>query len=354
MRCLLNIWGVMLFLRLTWVVGQGGLVQGLLCILSCNIVTFITAISMSAVATNGQIKAGGIYYMISRSLGPEFGGAIGIMFTLANSIAVSMYIIGFCDSLLDMLDLYIENFTGITGSAGYDNPDERLNDIRIIGCITLVCVLILAVVGMDWVTRVQMLLLVLLIVSQFDFIIGTFLVEESEKKYGFTGYSTETLTQNAKSDYHNNLNPSEEMGFFTLFGVFFPAVTGIVAGANLSGDLKDPAVAIPKGTLLAIFVTFLTYIGYGFMVGGSAISQASGNETEYWATINGNLTEGMMAYNNCSIEARKALGLELCEYGTSNDQQMMSKMSYTGYLIFAGCFAATLSSAIASLVGAPR
>ena len=94
MRCLLNIWGVMLFLRLTWVVGQGGLIEGLLVICLCNIVTMITAISMSAVSTNGQIKGGGIYYMISRSLGPEFGGAIGIMFTLANSIAVSLYIIG--------------------------------------------------------------------------------------------------------------------------------------------------------------------------------------------------------------------------------------------------------------------
>ena len=61
-----------------------------------------------------------------------------------------------------------------------------------------------------------------------------------------------------------------------------------------------------------------------------------------------------MAYDNCSRDAREALDLPLCEFGTSNDQQMMAKMSYTGYLIFAGCFAATLSSAIASLVGAPR
>ena len=84
----------------------------------------------------------------------------------------------------------------------------------------------------------------------------------------------------------------EDLGFFVLFGVFFPAVTGIVAGANLSGDLKDPSSAIPKGTILAIFITFLTYIGYGILVGCSALPQASGNETEYWATINGNLTEG--------------------------------------------------------------
>ena len=149
MRCLLNIWGVMLFLRLTWVVGQAGIVQGILVITLANVVTVITTISMSAVSTNGQIKGGGIYYMISRSLGPEFGGAIGIMFTIANSIAVSMYIIGFCDSLIDMLHEYIHGFTGIIST-------DRNNDIRLIGCVVLVLILGLAIVGMDWVTRVSL------------------------------------------------------------------------------------------------------------------------------------------------------------------------------------------------------
>ena len=70
-KCLLNIWGVMLFLRLTWVVGQAGLIEGLCIITLANVVTFITAISMSAVSTNGKIKGGGIYYMLSRSLGKQ-------------------------------------------------------------------------------------------------------------------------------------------------------------------------------------------------------------------------------------------------------------------------------------------
>merc|ERR1719369_1354109 len=110
----------MLFLRLTWVMGQCGIVQGLLVMTLCNVVTTITAISMSAVTTNGKIKGGGVYYMISRALGPEFGGAIGLMFTLANSIAVSMYIIGFAESLLDMLDEYTPDWTGIVpGMEGF-------------------------------------------------------------------------------------------------------------------------------------------------------------------------------------------------------------------------------------------
>ena len=93
-KCLLNIWGVMLFLRLSWVVGQAGAIEALSIITLANLVTLITAISMSAVSTNGKIKGGGIYYMLSRSLGPEFGGAIGLMITLANAIAVAMYVIG--------------------------------------------------------------------------------------------------------------------------------------------------------------------------------------------------------------------------------------------------------------------
>merc|ERR1719330_276679 len=113
MPCLLNIWGVMLFLRLTWVIGQAGIVQGLLLMTVANVVTFLTALSMSAVCTNGQIKGGGVYYMISRSLGPEFGGAIGLMFTFANSIAVSVYIIGFVSSLRDLLTDVVPDFNGV-------------------------------------------------------------------------------------------------------------------------------------------------------------------------------------------------------------------------------------------------
>ena len=211
--------------------------------------------------------------------------------------------------------------------------------MRLIGSITLIIVLLIAIVGMDWVTRVQLILLILLIVSQFDFMIGTIIgPDDDEKKFGFTGYTTETFKASVKSDYHNNADPDEKLDFFTLFGVFFPAVTGIVAGANLSGDLKDPATAIPKGTLLAILTTFMTYIGYGVMIAGAGISQASGNATEYIATMEGtydNVTmmynynnSEFLAYDNCDFQTRKNLGLEPCEFGTANDRQMMAKMSW--------------------------
>nr|CAD7394205.1 unnamed protein product [Timema cristinae] len=335
MRCLLNIWGVMLFLRLSWVIGQAGVGEGVAVICLANLVTLLTTISMSAVCTNGQIKGGGIYYMISRSLGPEFGGAIGLMFTLANSIAVSMYIVGFCESLQDLLRTF--GITLIDGST---------NDIRVVGIGTLVGILVLAMVGMDWVTRTQMVLLIVLIASQVDFVVGSIMGPKSdlEKAKGFVGYNMKTFSSNIWSDYREF--EGVEHSFFSVFSVFFPAVTGIVAGANLSGDLKDPSSAIPIGTLLAILVTFLSYVGYAFMMGGCVLRDASGNVTEYLRAVAENPEEPWAIIANCTDRS--------CRFGLENDNQAMELVSSWGPLIYGGCFAATLSSAIASLVGAPR
>lgn len=345
MRCLLNIWGVMLFLRVSWVVGQSGIILALVTVLLGNVVTTITTLSMSAVATNGRIQAGGVYYMISRSLGPEFGGSIGLMFTLANSIASATYIIGFCDSLKDLLKYYAD---------GAQIVDGAVNDTRIVGTVTLIAVLALAIVGMDWVTRVQMALLFLLIGSQIDFVVGAFmgpLTEESEAQ-GFLGFNADVMSENVGPAYRDNDGSSQN--FFSVFGVFFTAVTGIVAGANLSGDLKDPADAIPKGTLLAILTTCLTYLIYPIMIGASVLRDASGNLTLYQEYKDLPYWENP-AFTNCSTTGYvDELGNPVCEFGLQNSFQVMELMSAWGPLIYAGCFAATLSSAIASLVGAPR
>ena len=279
-------------------------------------------------------------------LGPEFGGAIGVTFTLANSIAVAVYLIGFCDSLLDMLEQYMAGYNGIIAL-----PTERVNDIRLLGAITLVLILGLAVVGMDWVTRVQIGLLFLLLTSQVDFIIGSFLpATDEEKAQGFVGFNLTVLQQNLASDYREE-NGSKN-SFFKTFAVFFPAVTGIVAGANLSGDLKDPGSAIPKGTLAAIGTTYVSYVVYAIIVAACSLRDASGDIFEVaFGTPHFNETAGALLnittrFDDCSMRD--------CTYGSANNQQMMEVISAWGPLIYIGCFAATLSSAIASLVGAPR
>ena len=142
-RCLLNIWGVMLFLRLSWIVAQAGIGQAILIVLLATTVTTLTALSMSAISTNGQIKGGGTYYMISRSLGPEFGAAIGIIFALANAMAVALHTVGFCESLNDMLAVL-----------GVKIIDNGPNDIRIIGSITLVVLGAIVGIGMEWEAKV--------------------------------------------------------------------------------------------------------------------------------------------------------------------------------------------------------
>jgi K-Cl cotransporter len=353
MRCLLNIWGVMLFLRLSWVIGQAGFVQGLLVITLANSVTAITAISMSAVATNGQIASGGVYYMISRALGPEFGGAIGLMFTIANSISVATYTIGFCDNILDLVFDLAPDFKGIIPYDEDCKVDCRLNDLRILGTPVIVCILCLAIIGMDWVTRVQKLLLVTLLVAQVDMLAGSLVQDgnlyvERDQRYaqGFTSWSMDTLNINWDGNYDSG--DKKEQTFISVFGVFFTAVTGIVAGANLSGDLKDPSAAIPKGTLLAIALTYVSYMFYGIMVAFTYLPAASGNIEEYYGT-----NPNMLSFDNCSMEAEK-LREKPCEFGAAIDQKVMIYISYTGYLVYFGCYAATLSSAIASLVGAPR
>lgn len=93
--CLLNIWGVIMFLRLTWVVGQAGIILTIAIITLSNLVTTITALSLCAIVTNGEVKGGGAYYLISRALGPTYGGVIGLLFFCAQAVATSMYVIGF-------------------------------------------------------------------------------------------------------------------------------------------------------------------------------------------------------------------------------------------------------------------
>ncbi|XP_062530592.1 bumetanide-sensitive sodium-(potassium)-chloride cotransporter isoform X2 [Bombyx mori] len=324
MRCLLNIWGVMLFLRLSWVVGQAGVAQSVLLILTTSVVTTITALSMSAICTNGVIKGGGTYYMISRSLGPEFGGSIGLIFSVANAVACAMYIVGFGEALMSLIP---ESAYMVSKSW----------DQAIYGCITVVVLTGIVIVGMEWEAKAQIVLLIILLVAIADFCVGSIIGPKSDEEAarGFVGYSMEVLWQNMGPDYryyegvHHN--------FFSVFSIFFPAATGILAGANISGDLKDPQKSIPKGTLLAILLTTLSYLLIAVVSGWSVLRDASGDVAD--------LAAGSLA---------ACVHNGTCAYGLQNDYHVVRLVSAFGPLIHGGCFAAALSSALASLVSAPK
>ncbi|XP_073977668.1 sodium chloride cotransporter 69 [Rhodnius prolixus] len=324
-RNLLNIWGVMLFLRLSWVVGQAGIVQGVGIILACSLVTIITAVSMSAISTNGLIKGGGTYFMISRSLGPEFGASIGLIFSLANAVACAMYAVGFCESLSDLLSTFDLSII-----------DAGIQDTRIIGSITIFVLLGIVIIGMEWEAKAQIGLLVILLIAILDFFIGALMGPQSDlsKARGFLGFDTATLKENLWPDYR--VSQGDNHDFFSVFSVFFPAASGFLAGANISGDLRDPQSAIPKGTILAIAITTASYVVMAILTGAMVVRDASGSVDDF---VNN-------TYTNCFNRT--------CEYGLQNSFQVMELVSAFGPLIYAGCFAATLSSALASLVSAPK
>uniref|UniRef100_A0A8K9Y2L4 Solute carrier family 12 member 1 n=1 Tax=Oncorhynchus mykiss TaxID=8022 RepID=A0A8K9Y2L4_ONCMY len=336
-RCMLNIWGVMLFIRLSWVFGQAGWGLGIVVIALSCVVTTVTGLSMSAICTNGVVRGGGAYYLISRSLGPEFGGSIGLIFAFANAVAVAMYVVGFAETVVDLLK---ENNAIMI---------DELNDIRIIGCISVVLLLGISVAGMEWEAKAQIGLLIILLVAIVNVFVGTGIPASTDKKSkGFFNYDAKIFMENLPPDFRDGET------FFSVFAIFFPAATGILAGANISGDLKDPQDALPKGTLLAILITGVTYLGVALCVSATVVRDATGN-------INDTIATGMDMFCNGSNTAACEQGwnfsscdVSSCKFGSMNNFQVMTMVSGFGPLITAGTFSATLSSALASLVSAPK
>ncbi|XP_044013091.1 bumetanide-sensitive sodium-(potassium)-chloride cotransporter-like isoform X1 [Aphidius gifuensis] len=327
--CLLNIWGVMLFLRLSWIVAQAGIFESIIIIAISAVVCVITTLSLSAISTNGEVKGGGIYFIISRSLGPEFGASVGIVFAFANSVSASMNTIGFCDSLNTLLK-----------SHGIKIIDNGLSDTRIIGCIALVVMILICAIGMEWESKAQNFLIAIIVIAIFDFLIGTVLGpgdNELLKAKGFVGFSSHEFTTNWNNDYR--IYEGQEQNFISIFAIFFPSVTGIQAGANISGDLKDPSNSIPVGTLLALLISMISYVTFVLFAGGAAVRDASN------ITFNGTNFTAIP----CVVDT-----LNNCQNGLHHDVSIMNIMSVWEGLIYAGCFAATLSTALTNLLSVPR
>jgi len=266
----LTILGLILFLRLGWVVGQAGLAGAVVIILLANLITLITGLSLSAIATNMFVRTGGAYYMISRTLGLEIGGAIGIPLYLSQAISVAFYIIGFTEAFTASFPELGSRFlsTGIVLVFGF-----------------------LAFVGADFVLKIQFAILALLaaaLISLFS---------------GGGAPITPPLWAPGAAD----------ASFWEVFAIFFPAVTGIMVGVSMSGDLKNPTRDIPRGTFLAIGATCLVYLS-----------------TAVW------------------------LGTHASTAQLLGDYMIMHKVARWPVLILLGIYAATLSSALGSILAAPR
>ncbi|XP_073715776.1 solute carrier family 12 member 3-like [Misgurnus anguillicaudatus] len=335
-RCMLNIWGVIMFLRLPWITSQAGIILTYVIIFMSVTITTITATSVSAISTNGKIYSGGTYFMISRSLGPELGAPIGLLFAFANALACALHTVGFSETVRDVLK---------SNNAQMVDP---INDVRIIGSITVVILLCITFAGMAWEAKAQILFFIAIVVSLASYFVGTVLPTSKEKEsLGFFGYRSEVFVSNLLPSYRG---PNGY--FFKLFAIFFPAATGILSGVNICGDLKDPTGGIPKGTLLAILCTTLSYLLISVTCGATVVRDASGNQNDSLSLNSSIHCSGLgckLGWNFDTCEKNQT-----CSYGLANNFQILTMVSANGYLIIIGIFAATLSSALGFLVSAPK
>jgi solute carrier family 12 (sodium/potassium/chloride transporter), member 2 len=268
----LTILGVIMYLRLGWVVGNVGLAGTLAIVTLATSITFLTALSISAIATDRQVRAGGAYYMVSRSLGIETGGAIGIPLYFAQAISVALYTVGFAESMVTVFPRLSMLWTGVATTIGIAG---------------------LALISARLAIRAQYFIMAAIAISLASFVLGS-PVEET----------TLQLT---------GAPPRLSEDFWVVFAVFFPAVTGIMAGVNMSGDLRNPRRSIPMGTLAAVGTGYVIYMALPIFL---------------------------------SLRADATTLIE--------DPLIMRRMSLWGDAILLGVWGATLSSAMGSILGAPR
>lgn len=278
----LTILGIILFLRLGYVVGNAGLARALIIIGVANLISVLTSFSLAAIATNMKVKGGGDYYLISRTLGIEFGGAIGIVLFLAQSISIAFYCIGFGEVV-----------SGIIAGPGSGYLPQ------LIAGGALIFLFSLAWFGADLATKFQYVVMVFLVLALVSFYWG-----------GIGKWDTQLLVLNWSSD---GLSDGSQTGFWILFALFFPAVTGFTQGVSMSGDLKDTGKSLPSGTFAAVALSIIVYFSAAVIFAASSPLEA-----------------------------------------LSTDYGIMKKTALFSIFIDAGVIAATLSSAMASFLGAPR
>jgi amino acid transporter len=265
----LTVLGVIMFLRLGWIVGNAGILGTLIIIVLAHIITVATTLSMSSMLTNIEIGDGGAYAIVSRSLGLEIGGAIGIPLYLSQALSVAFYITGFTE----------------LWSSFFDHP------VWLVGLIVWAVLTTLSIISAKLAFKIQYFILIAVILSILSFIFGPSMNSGSPVLIG----------------------KFQQNGFWESFAIFFPAVTGILAGASMSGELKNPRKSIINGTLAAVGTGFIIYIIVAIIFSMHA-------------------TEDLLLSNSSII-------LQLGRFKI---------------LIIAGIMGAVLSSALSTLVSAPR
>uniref|UniRef100_UPI003AAB9F2D solute carrier family 12 member 9-like n=1 Tax=Centroberyx gerrardi TaxID=166262 RepID=UPI003AAB9F2D len=268
---LLSMFSVVVFLRIGFVVGQAGLYQSIGMFLVAYLIITMTVLSVCAISTNGALDAGGAYYMISRALGPEFGGSIGIMFFFANVCGSALYILGLVEAIISAFGIPEDVAADVAG------PHQVLPSgywwSLLYGTALLFLCLVVCLVGAHIYAKATFIIFIIVVTVLATIfisflIVGPRVVMLSDTSGvnmtgpisgNYTGLRLHTLESNLWSDYTVDYTTGAMMSFVTVFAVMFNGCTGIMAGSNMSGDLKNPSYSIPRGTLAAVLITFITY-----------------------------------------------------------------------------------------------
>ncbi|KAF9135769.1 hypothetical protein BGW39_000066 [Mortierella sp. 14UC] len=263
--CVLSIWGIILFLRFGFIIAQAGVMGTMAMFIVGYAINIFTTLSLSAISTNGTVRGGGVYYLLSRSLGPEFGGSIGLIYFLGTVIGCGMNVLGFVEPL-------ISNFGETSGTVYRVLPEGQLWGF-IYGTILLVSCTLICLVGSKLFSRASLVLAVIILLSTLSIFVSFAVMPpftHLERNIEYTGFSWETLQENMWPKFTATTGPDgPKESFETVFGVLFPACIGILAGASMSGDLEDPSKSIPTGTLWAVGSTFCVYTCIVILMGGS-------------------------------------------------------------------------------------
>lgn len=298
---ILSIWGVILFLRLGVLVGQGGVWVTLGLFVYSYTLTTLTIISVSAITTNGRVKGGGVYYLISRSLGPELGGSIGVIYFCGQIVSGGLFIVGYTDTLVQAFPSHWPKWLSNTWM-------KFLWGVLMLTLLALICL-----IGASLFAKTSLLIFAVLFFS-IIFAAISMIFRKPGTVNGFTALSLQTFVENFEMKFQIDYdNPTHVFNIQYAFGILFPACTGIMTGANMSGDLENPETDIGRGTLFANAFTFVTYIGLAFLMAATISKQT-----------------------------------------LASNSLIMIQVSFVPWVITIGIFAAAISSALGNIIGASR
>ncbi|XP_002040338.2 solute carrier family 12 member 8 [Drosophila sechellia] len=285
--CLINVFGVIVFLRSGWIVAQAGILNAVLIIFCTVVIALVSVLSAIGICERCRVESGGVYFLIAHTLGSRFGGALGLLYCFGQAVGCALNVMGFGESMAGLVGLEGSKWA-IRGFA--------TAAVLLLGCIN--------VAGVKWVIKLQFILLMILLISALDFMVGSF---TSEASGGFNGW--------ASGNFVENLWPKYDDGYswYRVFGVFFPTVTGVLSGINMSGDLRAPSTDIPNGTLAAFGTSTFLYLVFVLFLG--ATCQRSFLYTDYMISV---------------------------------------KVSAVHFLLLAGIYVSSMSSCLGAMYGTPR